>query len=394
MQTAKWYEIRNASGDAPAEVFIYDMIGGWGVSAADFVRDWNKVKNSKAINVHINSPGGSVQDGIAIYNAIKASKAKVTCIVDGWACSIASVIALAGQELHMPESSMLMIHNPHAVCMGESSAMRDMADLLDKIRSQIVAIYSSVTKTAQDEIVKLMDAETWMTGKEAVDSGYASKLLDSYESTAEAKWDPAAAARELGFMNDATPYFNAVFACAPAPLAGDDGLSKPAVKITVNQETKTMEIKDLTELQKQYPELYAQACAQAVQEGRDAERKRIASILEAAHADQSILARKLIDDGTSELESLKAINNAAKQRDVAALEQLASVENKAVAKVTPIAPGAKPDGAPTRESALAKWEAMVRARMTTHGETYDSAEVALIPSNSDLYDIAYGGGAV
>ena len=106
-----WYEIKaQAKSDQPIEVLIYDEIGGWGITAAQFVRDVKALGNGP-INVRINSPGGSVFDGLAIYHYL-SSRSDVTVTVDGIAASIASIIAMAGAKRVMPASAYLMIHNP------------------------------------------------------------------------------------------------------------------------------------------------------------------------------------------------------------------------------------------------------------------------------------------
>ena len=105
-----WYSIKAKANDT-AEISIYDEIGFWGVSAASFAQDLKDCGNSlKQINLHIHSPGGDVFDGIAIYNLLKNHPANVTVYIDGLAASMASVIAMAGNEVIMPENAMMMIH--------------------------------------------------------------------------------------------------------------------------------------------------------------------------------------------------------------------------------------------------------------------------------------------
>lgn len=177
--TRNWYEIRNAAGDV-AEIFIYDNIGedwwtGEGVTAKAFIESLNQITAGE-IHLHLNSPGGSVFDGQAIYNALVRHPAKVTTYVDGLAASIASVIALAGDRVVMAANSLFMIHNPMSSVNGYASDMRKMADTLDKIRDSIAGVYSDKVKLTRDEIVAAMDEETWFSAEEALQLGFASEI--------------------------------------------------------------------------------------------------------------------------------------------------------------------------------------------------------------------------
>lgn len=138
--------------------------------------------NVSQINVHINSPGGSVFAGQAIHNMLKQHPANITVYIDGLAASIASIIAMAGNKIIMPPGSMMMIHNPLVSMYGSYMAneMRETADFLDKIKESLVATYTSrQTKKSKDEIVALMDATTWFTAQDAVDNGFADEVEGS-----------------------------------------------------------------------------------------------------------------------------------------------------------------------------------------------------------------------
>lgn len=126
------------------------------------------------LTVHINSPGGDVFAGVTIYNALKDyHKGKVTVKVDGLAASIASVVAMAGDEIIMSPGSMMMIHNPWSIGAGSSDELRKAADTLDRIKESILPIYTDRTGLSEDEIQDLMDAETWMSAEKAVELGFA-----------------------------------------------------------------------------------------------------------------------------------------------------------------------------------------------------------------------------
>ena len=130
-------------------------------------------KSVQHINVHINSYGGEVAEGLAIYNALKSHPAQVTTYCEGFACSIASVVFMAGDERIMRDSSMLMIHNPSNYAAGTADDLRKAADDLDAIRETSIAAYMSHATCSREELVALMDAETWLTPERSVELGLA-----------------------------------------------------------------------------------------------------------------------------------------------------------------------------------------------------------------------------
>ena len=189
----KWIEIINKADKA--EIWIYEQIGEdfWtdcGVTAKSFQKELAGIKASQ-IDLHINSPGGEVFDGITIYNLIKQHPANVTAHIDGLAASIASVIALAGDTVIMAENALFMIHNPWGFAMGDATEMRKTADLLDKIGGSLVTAYSSKSGKSDDEISVLMDSETWMTAQEAKDAGFIDEISEQMDLAACAKFVPA-----------------------------------------------------------------------------------------------------------------------------------------------------------------------------------------------------------
>lgn len=166
-----WYSIRNVS-DTEAEIFIYDEIGYWGTTAADFIKDLRDIK-ATSITVRINSPGGDVFDGIAIHNALQRHKADVTVYVDGIAASAASFIAMAGNTVLMSKHSQMMIHDASGFAYGPADDMRKMADILDKSSNTIASMYAAKSGGTTDEWRQKMRDETWFTDQEAVDAGLA-----------------------------------------------------------------------------------------------------------------------------------------------------------------------------------------------------------------------------
>lgn len=173
-----WYEIR-ALSSATAEVWIYEDISedwfGEGLTAKRFVEELNALSVT-AIDLHINSAGGSVFDGQAIYNALVRHPAAVTTYIDGLAASIASIVALAGETVVMAANALFMIHNSWGCTCGNAGEMRSFADLLEKVDGSCVAIYEQHSAMTAEEIKAAMDSETWMTAEEAQTAGFVDEI--------------------------------------------------------------------------------------------------------------------------------------------------------------------------------------------------------------------------
>lgn len=185
-----WYRIDNKAADE-ATIYIYDEISSWGVSAKQFVKDLNEV-TAKTIKLRLNSPGGNVFDGAVIHNALKEHSATVKVMVDGLAASIASVIAMAGDSIHMASNSMMMIHKAWTYAAGNADEMRKTAELLDKVDETIVNTYANRTAKGMDAIKKMMADETWMTADEAKSHGFADTIGDDeQDENAKASFDIA-----------------------------------------------------------------------------------------------------------------------------------------------------------------------------------------------------------
>lgn len=181
----KWFDIQN-NGES-AEILIYDVIGkdffGEGVGAEDFAKELSNIKTG-TINVRINSPGGSVMDGTAIYNTLKAHNAKVNVFIEGWALSAASFIAMAGDHVSMADNAMFMIHNPLGMSYGEAEEHRKAADMQDKAKELIIKTYQNKVDMNDDEISELMNDETWMTAEEAQAFGFVDEVTGGHAMAA------------------------------------------------------------------------------------------------------------------------------------------------------------------------------------------------------------------
>lgn len=187
-----WYRIENhdASSDT-TKVYLYDEIGFWGTTADEFVQEFKDITTPN-IHVHINSPGGRIFDGIAIYNAIKSHPSQVTTIIDALGASIASVIFQAGDTRQVTRNATMMIHDGAGLVFGNAQDMRDMADLLDKMSNNIADIYAGAAGGSVAEWRALMKEETWYSSKEAVDAGLADEVLkveDKQAQEATNQWD-------------------------------------------------------------------------------------------------------------------------------------------------------------------------------------------------------------
>lgn len=214
---AKWYEIKAAApvaqGEAPkpAEVLIYGNIGDrWnedGVVASELVRDLSALQ-ADTINLRINSYGGSVPDGLAIYNALRRHKATVNVFVDGVAISCASYIAMAGDTITMAKNSQMMIHAPWTFAYGNSNDMREQADILDRYAKAMASAYADKSgKTYEDALALLTDGKDhWFLADEAKAEGFADEVGEEVAVAAS-----LASSFDLSRFKAATP----TAACAP-----------------------------------------------------------------------------------------------------------------------------------------------------------------------------------
>ncbi len=178
-----WFRMK-ASGDKTADIYIYDEIGYWGVTARQFASSMKALGDLDHINLHIHSPGGDVFDGIAIYNLLNSHTASKTVYIDGLAASMASVIAMVGNPIIMPENAMMMIHKPWGITGGDANDMRDYADLLDKVEAVLIPSYAKKTGKTPDELALMLGEETWMTAQECLEHGFADQISTAVQAMA------------------------------------------------------------------------------------------------------------------------------------------------------------------------------------------------------------------
>ena len=157
---------------------IYDEIGAYGVSAKGFLTELGALPEGTPVDLRLNSPGGSVFDAVAIHNALKRHEGNVTVWIDGIAASAASYVAMAGDEIVMPENAFLMIHDPSGLVAGTSGDMRAMAEALEKVKGALVQGYAAKSGRTPEEISALMSAETWLDAADALAQGFADRLIE------------------------------------------------------------------------------------------------------------------------------------------------------------------------------------------------------------------------
>jgi len=199
----KYYALEENKEESSADVYIFGDIVSWewlenDTSSYTLAKELQEL-DAKNINVHINSYGGEVAEGLAIYNTLKNSKAKVTTICEGFACSSASVVFMAGEERIMRSASLLMIHNPWTCAAGNAEELRKQADDLETIGSAAIAAYTDAELSlTEKKLQKMLDAETWITPADALEWGFATSISKG-GATENATEKAAASGRQAMF---------------------------------------------------------------------------------------------------------------------------------------------------------------------------------------------------
>ena len=184
MENKRYFQL--IQNDDAADLYIFGDICGWaftelGEQSGVTIVEQLKAVNSDHINVHINSYGGDVAEGLAIYNVLRNHAAHITTICDGFACSAASVVFMAGDDRIMSPASLLMIHNAWTAAVGNADELRKAADDIETITQASVAAYMEHATIPEEEVKKLMDAETWILPADAVEMGFATAVAESQE---------------------------------------------------------------------------------------------------------------------------------------------------------------------------------------------------------------------
>jgi len=186
-----WFEISNSAdleprneGGRVARVDITGPIGGWDVSGSEFLRELKDLGDVDSIDLRIHSPGGSVLDGWAIANGIKNHPAHVVARVEGLAASMGSVVLMSADEIEVPQNAYVMIHNVSGGAFGEADELESMAALMRKLQDDVTDFYANATGKDREEIAEMMAAETWMNGEDAVEHGFATRVLEPVKAAA------------------------------------------------------------------------------------------------------------------------------------------------------------------------------------------------------------------
>lgn len=278
-----FWKIENAAENQTPELFVYGYIGEWDeVDSKNFTSQLKQI-TAKELIVRINSYGGEVFTAQAILSSLKRHPANVTVYIDGIAASAASVIAMAGNKVIMPSNAMMMIHNPLTIALGNSGDMRDVADMLDKVRDSILAAYRDKTGLEDDRIIELMNEETWMTAAEAVEFGFADEVEQSYSVAACIDNGKLVV---NGMKIDPSRFKNVPAQWIAESQQDDKGGSgtgenenpgTTAGKPEARKEKKPM---DLEQLKAEHPDLCDKLLAQGEEAGVKKERERIQAIEE------------------------------------------------------------------------------------------------------------------
>ena len=187
----RFYDVKaqaRAEGQPSAtDVWIYDVIGDdWydpSLTAKELCQTIASIYTAEIV-LHLSSPGGSVSDGLAIYNALLGHPAQVTSRVEGWTASIATIVALAGETVAMYDNSLFMIHNPLMICVGNASELREQADWLDRVGGIMANIYMWRCTNTEDELQAALDAETYLGADEALEWGFVTEVVVAEQAAA------------------------------------------------------------------------------------------------------------------------------------------------------------------------------------------------------------------
>lgn len=288
----RFYKFENVDGSngATPELMIYGEIGGWwgDVDATDFNKQLSAI-DADQINVRINSIGGDVFTAQAIYAALRRHKATINVYVDGISASAATLIQMAGDNIIMPAGAMMMVHNPMTGVFGNAEEMREVSAILDKVRAAMLHAYTSKTGLTEDEVIALLDAETYMTAAEALEKGFATKIeadLKIAATLSRSKMvvnglsiDPERFAK----MPDA--WLTTAPDAVQSKASTDKGEIEPR-KEPSNIQAKEKPIMNLEQLKAEHGDVYEAALAA----GAQAERERIMAIEEMALAGHEVLA--------------------------------------------------------------------------------------------------------
>lgn len=347
-----WYALSSKPALKQTEISIFDEIGMFGVSAKQFISDLQAVPADHSILLKIHSPGGEVFDGNAIFTALQR-RGNVEVQIEGIAASMATVISLAGSPVKMAANGFYMIHNPWGSAVGDSSEMRKQAELLDRIRQNMVNAYAAKSGQEPELIEEWMDAETWFTAEQARAAGFVDEITDGMALAASANFRALAKYRN-----------------APADLTARAlQMENPSAPEILAEEPEVTETPEATVVSESAPEPQTEVVAE-VEEPVTEEPTTPVAI---AAAD-SILAK--YNAISAERDSLRAELVAAKgqlSREREALARLEASLGLAAARVVPVIENASPEAADPVAEYIAAVESGDRKKAASLFEKHKAA---------------------
>lgn len=287
MTKPKFWEFKNLAENETPELFVYGEISEyWGqVDSKSFARQLSSISSSE-INVRVNSYGGEVFTAQAIYSLLKNHPASINVFIDGIAASAATIIAMAGDKIVMPSNAMMMVHNPLTMGYGNANDFREVADLLDKVRETLLAVYREKTGLSDEKLVELLDDETYMTAQEAFDYGFIDQIDEQIKVA-------ASLSRTKMVVNDLELNVER-FANMPDNWLNKQSSHEPENKPATPDNSKVEGEKpmNLEELKAKHPDLCNQILNEGKEAGEKAERTRIQSIEDMAMPGYESLVNK------------------------------------------------------------------------------------------------------
>ena len=225
-----------AANASEPEILLYDEVGYWGVTAKDMKAELDTI-TAETIHLRVNSPGGDVFDGLAMHNMLRDHPARVVTHIDGLAASIASIVALAGDEVQIAENAFFMIHEPWTITIGDAKAHYKSGAVLDKLGGSLRDTYRNKSGATMEQIIAWMEEETWFNATEALDAGF----VDSAGEPQDDALDDIAARFDLSIFAHTPERLLAAGLTAADPTTRDleaalrdAGLSRVAAKLYVS----------------------------------------------------------------------------------------------------------------------------------------------------------------
>jgi ATP-dependent protease ClpP protease subunit len=373
-KTQPFYRLRAEAADEPlsAVLLIYAAIGEWDDTgdhgAKEFAAELAKLPTSvKRLDIHINSPGGSVYEAQGIYSRLADHRSEKIVYIDGLAASAASLIAMVGQKIYIRSNANLMIHSPRALAMGDAGDMRHTASVLDTITESMINVYAKRTGLDRTELESMLEAETWMTAQEAVDKGFADEVRGVVKAAAMA--DPGHLVID-GINHDVSRFHNipdfpklppakkppkktrtkdqvtddltnaAVQAALDGTVTGDDDPSKDLDSDQIVQLANAATQAAVATAKAKAAEPEPQSALDAAfQEGVDAERTRVCALIKLHYPDTDALSlvakaiqeglevQDILPDWLERISKVAGLGNiqAGRMRDAANLDRVRNV---------------------------------------------------------------------